>query len=78
LFHYFERFLQGYESRFERDYGYFYPIIKEVTAGHHERRESGDPKVPRETHEVATSLRSSPQAGQRMRVNPQCGLPQSR
>jgi ribosomal protein S27E len=30
LFHYLERFLSEYESRFERDYGYFRPIIKEV------------------------------------------------
>jgi hypothetical protein len=30
LFHYFDRFLTEYESRFERVYGYFRPIIKEV------------------------------------------------
>jgi hypothetical protein len=35
LFHHFERFAAEYE-RFEKAYGYFRPIIKEVTAGHHE------------------------------------------
>ena len=30
LFHYFESFLLGYEPRFEREYGYFRPIIQEV------------------------------------------------
>jgi ribosomal protein S27E len=30
LFHHFERFLAEYESRFEREYGYFRPIVKEV------------------------------------------------
>jgi hypothetical protein len=36
LFHHFDRFLSEYESRFEREYGYFRPVVKEVTAGHHE------------------------------------------
>jgi len=30
LFHYFESLLLEYESRFEREYGYFRPIIQEV------------------------------------------------
>jgi len=30
LFHYFDRFLTEYESRFEKQYGFFRPIIKEV------------------------------------------------
>lgn len=30
LFHYFDRFLAEYESRFEKEYGFFWPIIKEV------------------------------------------------
>lgn len=30
LFHYFDRFLAEYESRFEREYGYFRPIVREV------------------------------------------------
>jgi len=30
LFHYFDRFLTEYESRLEREYGYFRPIIKDV------------------------------------------------
>jgi len=30
LFHYFDRFLAEYESRFEKDYGFFRPIIKDV------------------------------------------------
>jgi len=30
LFHHFERFLTEYEGRFEREYGYFRPIVKEV------------------------------------------------
>jgi len=30
LFHYFDRFLAEYESRFEKQYGYLRPIIKEV------------------------------------------------
>jgi len=32
LFHYFDRFLAEYESRFEKEYGYFRPIIREVVA----------------------------------------------
>jgi len=30
LFHHFDRFLAEYERRFEREYGYFRPIVKEV------------------------------------------------
>jgi len=30
LFHYFDQFLQEYESRFEKEYGFFRPIIKAV------------------------------------------------
>ena len=30
LFHHFERFVAEYESRFERNYGYFRPIVKDV------------------------------------------------
>jgi ribosomal protein S27E len=30
LFHYFERLLAEYEGRFEREYGYFRPVVKEV------------------------------------------------
>jgi len=30
LFHYFERFLGEYEDRFEKEYGYFRPVIKGV------------------------------------------------
>ena len=33
LFHYFDRFLAEYEERFEKAYGYFRPIIKEVVEG---------------------------------------------
>jgi len=36
LFHYFDRFLAEYEGRFEKEHGFFRPVIKEVTAGHHE------------------------------------------
>jgi hypothetical protein len=30
MFHYFEEFVSEYENRFEREYGYFRPVIKEV------------------------------------------------
>jgi hypothetical protein len=30
LFYYFERFLREYENRFEREYGYFCPVIQDV------------------------------------------------
>ncbi|MBN2246045.1 MAG: transposase zinc-binding domain-containing protein [Candidatus Aminicenantes bacterium] len=30
FFHYFERFLREYEDRFEREYGFFRPVIKDV------------------------------------------------
>jgi ribosomal protein S27E len=30
LFHYFDRFLVEYKRRFEREYGYFRPVVKEV------------------------------------------------
>jgi hypothetical protein len=38
LFHYVDRFLTERERRFEKEYGFFRPIIKEVTVGHHEAR----------------------------------------
>jgi len=34
LSHHFERFLAEYEDRFEREYGFFRPIVKEVVAHH--------------------------------------------
>jgi len=37
LFHYFDRFLSDYEGRFEKEYGYFRPIIKEVVASYLDR-----------------------------------------
>jgi serine/threonine protein kinase len=33
LFHYFDRFLAEYEGRFEKEYSFFRPIIKEVVEG---------------------------------------------
>jgi hypothetical protein len=30
LFHHFDRFLTEYEARFEREYSYFRPIVKDV------------------------------------------------
>jgi len=30
LFHYFDQFVAEYESRFEKEYGFLRPIIKEV------------------------------------------------
>jgi hypothetical protein len=30
LFHYIERFLTEYEGRFEKEYGYFRPVVQEV------------------------------------------------
>jgi len=30
LFHHFDRFLTDYESRFEREHGFFRPIVKEA------------------------------------------------
>ena len=30
LFHHFERFLTEYEERFEREYGYFRPVVRDV------------------------------------------------
>ncbi len=38
LFHHFDRFLAEYEGRFEREYGFLRPIVKEVVEGHHEAR----------------------------------------
>jgi len=38
LFHFFEGFLFEYEQRFEREYGYFRPVVKEVFLCHHEAR----------------------------------------
>ncbi|NIO48372.1 MAG: hypothetical protein GTN73_02880 [Candidatus Aminicenantes bacterium] len=36
MFRYFEEFVSEYENRFEREYGYFRAVIKEVTGGHRE------------------------------------------
>jgi hypothetical protein len=36
LFYYFDEFVEEFENRFEREYGYFLSVIQEVTAGHHE------------------------------------------
>jgi len=30
IFHHFERFVAEYEERFQREYGFFRPIVKEV------------------------------------------------
>jgi hypothetical protein len=30
LFYYFDRFLADYERRFDKDYGFFRPIVKEM------------------------------------------------
>jgi len=30
FFYYFERFLREYEDRFEKEYGYFRPVIQDV------------------------------------------------
>jgi hypothetical protein len=38
LFHHFDGFLAEHDSRFKGEYGYFRPVVKEVTAGHHEAR----------------------------------------
>jgi hypothetical protein len=38
VFHYFDQFLAEWEGHFEKEYGFFCPIAKEVTAGHHEAR----------------------------------------
>jgi len=38
LFHYFDRFLKEYESRFEKERNVLRRIIKDVTADHHEVR----------------------------------------
>jgi len=32
FFHYFEQFLREYEDRFEKEYGYFRPVIQDVVA----------------------------------------------
>ncbi|NOR14273.1 MAG: IS91 family transposase [Candidatus Aminicenantes bacterium] len=41
LFHYFERFLGEYEQRFEKEYGYFRPIIQDVVSKY---LDCGNPK----------------------------------
>ena len=43
LFRHFDRFLAEYEGRFERDYGHFRPIVKEVVESGpgHGRRSPG-------------------------------------
>ena len=30
LFHFFDQFISEYEDRFEKEYGYFRPVIREV------------------------------------------------
>jgi len=34
FFYYFEKFLREYEDRFEKEYGYFRPVIKDVVENH--------------------------------------------
>jgi hypothetical protein len=41
LFHYFENFLAEYESRFEREYGFFRPVVKDVVEKYLDR---GNPR----------------------------------
>jgi len=38
LFHYFDSFLEEYEGRSEKECGFLRPVVREVTAGHHEAR----------------------------------------
>lgn len=41
FFHYFEQFVSEYEHRFEREYGYFRPVVKEVVGKY---LDCGNPK----------------------------------
>jgi hypothetical protein len=41
FFYYFERFLREYEERFEKEYGYFRPVIQEVVGRY---LDCGNPK----------------------------------
>ena len=38
LFHYFERFVSEYELRFEKEHGYFRPVVKEVVEKYLEKQ----------------------------------------
>ena len=63
LFHYFDRFLAEYESRFEREYGYFRPIIKEDVITRPERpwwRRSWAGATPASAPTARSGPRTSP------------------
>ena len=66
LFHYFERFVAEYEGRFERQYGFFRPIVKEVVERY---LDCGNPRC-------GFALIRKPHVGQtKRRPNPLSGLP---
>ncbi len=73
FFYYFERVLREYEDRFEKEYGYFRPVIQDVTAGHHEAPKGrGDLNMSCLRHGIASSLCSSQR---RLDCgNPMCGF----
>jgi hypothetical protein len=48
LFHYFDRFLAEYESRFQKEYGFFRPVIKDVVERY---LDCGNPRCGSARHE---------------------------
>jgi hypothetical protein len=40
IFYHFDKFLAEYVDRFEREYGFFRPIVKEMAEGHREARKA--------------------------------------
>ncbi|MBA7639484.1 hypothetical protein ES703_47142 [subsurface metagenome] len=62
VFHYFDKFLSEYERRFEREYGYFRPIIEEK----HFAPSKGKAEMIRKVYETDPLL--CPRCGGEMRI----------
>jgi hypothetical protein len=64
LFHYFDRFLAEYECRFEKEYGFLRPIIKQVAERY---LDCGNPRcgfaLIRKAHVGQTKRRPHPLSG---------------
>jgi hypothetical protein len=59
FFDYFEQFLREYEDRFEKEYGYFRPVIQDVV----EKFEAERPPPPR--HVQQDLLMAAEESGER-------------
>jgi hypothetical protein len=57
LFHNFDRFLSEYERRFEKEYGYFRPVVQEVVERY---LDCGNPRSPTKARSWSATMGFTP------------------